>query len=294
MRTRAALYLFPVIVLSLLWLSPPLMAAEKSSKETKLGDAREYVEAIDRARDLSVDEQIELWRRFLNDHPNSSFRDEIETNVKHLDDLLTQTDPTRKREQKDSDRYLRAVEYSKKLSNEDQSDLWEQFLEENPQTLYRKEILQRLEELHVKPERRTPLVGVKNEAVVTVKQSPVISRLPYKNAQKATLLATFPGLIVPGIAHWYTRDYAIAGILTGARVGGLAIGIPGIINQNRTLIIIGAVLAGFSYLVDIADAPFTVSRYNDELDRAAKTTSLMNPRIFGTTSWGEIAVSFHF
>jgi hypothetical protein len=79
-------------------------------------------------------------------------------------------------------------------------------------------------------------------------------------------LATFPGLVVPGIAHWYTRDYTLAGVLTGLRVGGLAVLIPGIIDGNAAMTIAGAILAGFSYIVDVADAPFTVKRYNDALE----------------------------
>jgi hypothetical protein len=246
-------------------------AGPKPLGDEAFRDAREYLEAVTQAKDLSVDDQVELWRRFLNSHPQSTFRDEIETNMKSLDEFMLETNPVRKREQRESEKYLRAVEYSKKLAPGDRIDLWEQYLEENPSSLYRKEILQRLEGLRSTQKKPGPRAApVRPGAGIAPARAPLMPDLPFKNAQTAILLATFPGLLVPGIGHWYTRDYALAGILTGCRVAGLAVGIPGVISGNSTMIVAGAIIAGFSYLVDIADAPFTVARYNDALEDGAK------------------------
>jgi hypothetical protein len=279
---------FPNVLCSLLFLTGlPAWASAADASNESLRDAKDYLEAIQKAKELSIDDQIELWRRFLDDHPQTSFRDEIEANKKHLDEFLLETDPVRKRERMDSDRYLRAVEFSKKLSPEDQVDLWEQYLGENPGTLYRKEILQRLEGLQAKQKKRKPgEPPTVPKQSLPVTSSPIAPRLPYKDSQTAVLLATFPGLVVPGIAHWYTRDYALAGILTGVRAGGLAVGIPGIVQGNSTMIVAGAIIAGFTYLLDIIDAPFTVQRYNEDLETGSKAKAEVFP--FG------VAVSFNF
>lgn len=219
--------------------------------------------------------QIECWQRFLHDYPTTTFRDEIEGNIRHLDKFLLETDPVRKREQRDSERYLRAVRLSQKLPPQDEIDLWEQFLEEGPDTLYRKEILQRLQRLTAKetPRATRTTVAAPMPSTQPVTNSPLSPRLPFKSEQKAVLLSTFPGLLVPGIGHWYAEEYVLAGILTGVRVGGLALGIPGIIKNNSAMIIVGAILAGASYLIDIADAPFAVNRFNEALEEKSTSRS---------------------
>jgi hypothetical protein len=288
MRIQAGFGLLLLLVVSSASAEPKAPPADETMR-----DARDYLGAISQAKELSIDDQIEFWRHFLNDHPQTSFRSEIEANKKRLDEFLMETDPTRKREQKDSDRYLRAVEIAKKLSEEDQIDLWGQYLDENPRSLYRKEILQKLEGLTAKqgksgvarPSTTPPRPGLRESGPVSI-----APRLETKDPSTAILLGTFPGLLVPGIAHWYTRDYTLAGVLTGARVGGLAIGIPGIIRNNPTMIIAGAIVAGFTYLVDVADAPFTVQRYNDDLETKAKAESRSESEVFPLG----FSVSFNF
>ncbi|MFH1262011.1 MAG: hypothetical protein V1495_01020 [Pseudomonadota bacterium] len=280
MRFSAAPYRI-LAVAALFLVVSPLFAAGSKSSDPKPGEAGDYLEAVTRAKEMEVGDQIDLWRRFLDKHPQTSFRDEIEGNMRNLDELLTETDPIRKREQKDSDRYLRAVEFSRKIPTDDQIDLWEQYLEERPNTMYRKEIVQRLEELRAKQPKTKPqpAPGKPSAAVGPVAKPaeiPINPRLPFKDKQTAILLGTFPGLIVPGLAHWYTKDYVIAGTLTGLRVGGLAIGIPGIVGGNKVMIAAGAIIAGFSYLFDVADAPYAVDRYNEDLEQKAKSSPGMS------------------
>ena len=66
------------------------------------------------------------------------------------------------------------------------------------------------------------------------------------------------------MGHWYTQDYVIAGVLTAIRVGGIAIGLAGIINGTSEKIYIGSGMAIISYALDIADAPYSAERYNDQ------------------------------
>ncbi len=278
--------------LPLITLLLSLNGAFAASQNDRMKDAKIYLESLDEIKELPIEKQIEAWRRFLEKHPDTLFREEIDTNLKYLDELLAETDPLRKQDQRDSDRYLKVVEFAKKLSQEDQIALWEQFLEENPKTIYRREILTRLQKLraHQIPRKTEKKKPSKTEEII--QPQPVIPHLDFKDTQKAVLLATFPGLVVPGLGHWYAADYVIGGILTGIRVAGLSIGIPGLINRNRTLIIAGALLTGFSYLVDVVDAPFAVQRYNEELElKSGFKTSFLDP-IRGYT--GSIMVTYYF
>jgi hypothetical protein len=68
------------------------------------------------------------------------------------------------------------------------------------------------------------------------------------------------------MGHWYTKEYVTAGVLTGVRVGAVALGIPAIVNKDQALFITAVVLYGFTYLFDVIDAPFAVDRYNERLD----------------------------
>jgi hypothetical protein len=261
---RRALFSFVLFI-------PLLLYSTSTIAEDTGADARAYLETIEQLKDRPVDKQIEGWRKFLSQHPNSSFREEIEGNLKNLEELNINTDPTQQKEKRDTERYLRAVEFAKKLGPSDQILLWKQFLDENPESIYRREAKKTLDELQLKG--GTPLSKPPGSTVVTPGGVPepirVAPELAYKDPQKALLLAAFPGLIVPGIAHWYTRDYPTAGLLTGLRVGGLAVGIPAIINRKNSLIWIGGILAGLSYIIDVVDAPFTVERYNDALEQKA-------------------------
>ncbi|HLG19810.1 MAG TPA: hypothetical protein VI895_08365 [Bdellovibrionota bacterium] len=259
-----------LVVLSLLWVAPlfPVLAQENGTTNSNLSDAGEYLDAVEKLKNEPVPKQIDAWQKFLQDHPDTSFRSEIERNLKSLEDLLSQTDPQRKREQRDTERYLRAVEFSKKLNQSDQTALWQQFLRENPKSIYRQEVESNLEKLRA----GGGVAPIQGTATPAGPQEPVARRLAYLDSQKAVLLATFPGLIVPGMGHWYTEEYVTAGVLTGIRVGSIALGIPMIVQRNTPGIIVASVIYGFTYLYDAIDTPFAVQRYNAEVEKSGKTS----------------------
>ncbi len=254
--------------------------AQETQKASEGSEVGVYLQAVDNLHDKSLEQQIEGWRRFLKDHPQSPYRDEIEGNLRNLEDLMANTDPQQIKEKRDTERYLRAVEYAKKLSPTDQLALWEQFLDENPQSIYRREATRNLEELRARPVPGTP-VGTPSQpssmSIPTAPTQPVVPQVEFKNPQTGILLATFPGLIVPGIGEWYSHDYTIGGVLTALRLGGLGLGIPGIINENYVLLTIGAALFGFSYIYDIVDAPYAVQRYNDALEQQKNVARGFSP-----------------
>jgi hypothetical protein len=264
---RAALFVLLAALLPL-----PAPAGDSPS------DSGAYLQALERLKDAPIDAQVEGWKRFLADHPDTSYRREIETNLKNLEELLSQTDPVQKKEHRDTERYLRAVEYAKRLSPADKILLWEQFLEENPDSIYRSEARKTLDELRGRaPGPPRGDLSPSGDAPPSGARVAVAPSLEYKDRQTAILLATFPGLVVPSLGHWYTRDYLWAGVLTGVRVGGLAIGIPGIVNEDTGLIILGSLLFGVSYLIDVVDAPFSVDRYNEALEEGTVSSRYPAP-----------------
>lgn len=262
----------------------------EDSRQT-MQDAKVYLEQLEKIKDTPIPQQIQAWQNFLEENPNTAFREEIESNIENLNELLLETDPKRKKEQMDSQRYIRASIFAKKLNPNEQIELWEQFLEENPDSIFRSEVQSRLRELRsqqrpkIKRPKRKPTAQPKPFLSDRV---PITRNLPYKSPQKATLLATFPGLIVPGMGHWYTEDYVFAGILTGVRVGGLAVGIPGIVKRNTPMIVSGALIAFFSYIADALDAPFSARRYNEKLDQENPSAKL---EIFSPSSLG-LSITF--
>ena len=233
--------------------------------QTEGSDLSEYIDAVSKLRGLSIDRQIESLKTYLENHPESPFRDEVESNINQLNRFLTTTDPTKKRAEKDTELYLKAVGLAKTLPAEEQAALWEQFLKENPDTMYKKDILYKLSALRSKLPRTQANPNAPSE---TAPKAPVVRRLAYKDKDKALLLSIFPGLVVPGIAHWYTRDYMIAGIITAFRIVGLGVGFNGYVNQSDNAMLVGGIITTFSYGADIIDAPFTVDRYNDALEAA--------------------------
>src|SRR5262249_53462945 len=110
-------------------------------------DTKKNLEKAEKLKDAPLDAQMNGCGKNLKDHPNSSFREEINNNVKNLEDLLANTDPAQQKEKRDTERYLKAVEFAKKLSPSDQIELWEQFLSENPKSLYTREARKNLENL---------------------------------------------------------------------------------------------------------------------------------------------------
>jgi hypothetical protein len=246
-------------------LAAALLLSASASFPQEITDAEAYLGTIEKLKDQPIDKQIEDWRLFLSEHPDSAFRGEIESNLRVLEDLQLKTDPKRRKEAYDTERYMRAVEYAKTLSPADQAALWEQFLEENPQSLFRKEAETRLEQLRG-GNRGSPVVAPPSAPVPRTEAAPVAPDLNYKDPQTALLLAIFPGLVVPGMGHWYAKDYLVAGVLTGLRVVALGLGIPSIVEQQEIMLIVASILYGFTYFADVADAPFAVRRYNEALE----------------------------
>jgi hypothetical protein len=291
---RLASLITAVLTFSILFTACPV-SAEEGKKPPGGAETATYLKGLEGMHDKPMDAQIEGWRKFLQEHPDSPYRGEIEANVRNLEDLLANTDPVQQKEKKDTERYLRAVEYAKKLSVTDQISLWEQFLGENPQSIYRREAKRNLEELKARDNPAPDKPGYspgRSQSSPPPQEQLVTPALDFKSPQTGALLATFPGLIVPGIGHWYVKEYMTAGILTGLRVAGLALGIPGIIRNNTVMIVLGAAFFGFTYIYDIADAPYAVARYNEALEH--KNPSALKEESLPGRTLASISYSFSF
>lgn len=257
-------------------------ADERPAEPAVLRDAKEYSDILDKIAKLKIDDQVDAWQTFLSDHPNQSFRKEIEKNIERLESLSTKKNDKKHGDEKDAELYLKAIEYvkNKRLNSEDQILMWQQFLDDHPTNIYRNEVQTKIYKLkrtlprmqavpktqsQLSPQSATPSsIPPKPPLAIEKKTSNNVGGIkPIKDPDRATLLAWLPGLVVPGMGHWYTNDFAIAGILTAIRVGGTIIGVIGIINRENEKIFIGAGMDVVSYAIDIADAPFSANRYNE-------------------------------
>lgn len=267
---------FRVFIAASVFLISTSFAGEKQNESVMLRDAKDYIDTIEKVTKLKIDDQIDAWQTFLSDHPQQSFRKEIEKNIGLLQSLSQKKQTGKQGDERDAELYLKALEFSKKLSPQDQMQLWQQFLDENPTSIYRNEAQTRLYRLK-RTTPRTQQVPARNppqqqRAPAPTSQitpapanaSAVGGIKPIKDPDQALLLATLPGLVVPGMGHWYTEDYVIAGVLSAIRIAGLGIGIPGIINSDYNLIYLGGGVALLSYVIDIADAGYSADRYNED------------------------------
>lgn len=244
-------------------------------------DAKEYIETIEKVSKLKIDDQIDVWQTFLSDNPKQSFRKEIEKNIELLQSLSQKKPTSKQGDEKDAELYLKALEFSKKLSLNDQISLWEQFLTENPTSIYKVEAqsrLTRLKQYKTKKFPNTISTPISTSQPTKQNQAPTIQSKPnstvpntlsgrpkkFKDEDQAVLLAGLAGLIVPGMGHWYTEDYVIAGVLTAIRVAGVAIAVPGILNSNYNQIYVGGGMAVLTYAIDIADASYSAQRFNNK------------------------------
>ena len=274
---------FRVLIAAILIASNLSFAAEKNDDTHAIRDAKDYILTIEKASKLKLDDQIDAWQTFLSDHPKHTFRKEIEKNIEVLQSL-SQKGPTAKQgDERDAELYLKALDFSKKLSLNDQIDLWKQFLDENPTSIYRTEAQNRLIRLQRYKAKKFPQsrsvpaqpmqpTSPKPSSQAPVKAEPVKitvgSGKKLKDEDQALLLASLAGIVVPGMGHWYTEDYVIAGTLTALRLLGLGIGIPGVVNSNYTQIYVGGGIALVSYVIDVADAPYSAQRFNNKQQSA--------------------------
>lgn len=269
---------FRVLVAAALLTTTLSWGGEKASESVIVRDAKEYIETIEKVSKLKIDDQVDVWQTFLSDHPKQTFRKEIEKNIDLLQALSQKKAAGKQGDERDAELYLKALEFSKKLSLNDQISLWEQFLNENPTSIYRTEAQTRLSKLKAYKAKKFPNAASaqpqqpKTAAPVsqlkTVAPAPAVSSLggrakKFKDEDQAMLLAGLAGIVVPGMGHWYTEDYVVAGVLSAMRITGFVVGIPGIINSNYNQIYIGGGIAVLSYAIDIADAPYSAQRYNN-------------------------------
>lgn len=279
-------------------------AAEKPTNAVQLRDAKDYIDTIEKVTKLKIDDQIDVWQTFLSDHPQNTFRKEIEKNIELLQSLTQKKQSGKQGDERDAELYLKALEFSKKLSPNDQIQLWQQFLDENPNSIYRNEAMTRLARLKRGPVQQAPRTAPAQptaprtqpapQAPAQTKKTTVGGIKPIKDRDQALLLASLAGIVVPGMGHWYTEDYVIAGVLTGIRVGGIAIGLPGIINTDYSLMYLGGGLILLSYVLDIADAPFSADRYNESHSTAMMNSTLPIQLASNGITYPLFAYSFQF
>lgn len=264
----------------------PLTAFAQISDELmqQQEDARLYLEMIDILKDAPIADQIAGWEKFLGDNPKSYFKEEITSNLESMKARRAASEKAR--EEQDSRLYFKTIEQAAALPLAEQIKLWQRFVHDNPDSLFANEArttLNRLKEEQrwgggdaAAPKKSPPLAANKLPPVTVLPNTPPQARAAAPTAdasdtqrrdpEQALFLAAVPGLVIPGLGHFYSERYAMGGFLAAVRVSGLALIGVGAYREINQLIIPGAALALLSYAVDIFMAPIEARNYNNALE----------------------------
>ena len=131
--------------LVILWVSLYIgISAADDADQTRtlfFRDAKNYLETIKQAKNIKLDEQLELWKNFLVQYPETFFKEEIQYNLSQLEDVLGIKSKTTK-ELSGTYVFLEAQKHivQNGFSVEKQILLWKQFLSEQPGNPHTNEI----------------------------------------------------------------------------------------------------------------------------------------------------------
>lgn len=258
-------------------------------------DTTAYSNLLIKLRGLSLEKSLQTIEAYLQNNPNSLYKSEIEHNIATLQKLIPkETSPGQDdQKSKDTELFFKAQGLAKTLPLAEKIQLWQQFIRENPHSIYLKDAQYNLNKL----QERNSASSVQNSINANVAQNQdtlVAKKLPYKDPKRAMTLATTAGLVVPGMGHWYTKDYIPAGIFTGLRVIGIGMFTKGYYDNSRSTQVTGFLIGLFSYIADIADAPFSVERYNDKVDKEMNNQALKLNQNFDRHITHDFVISFKF
>ena len=260
-------------------------------------DARLYLEMVDVLKNAPLDDQVAGWNRFLKKHPDNYFKEEIRGNLESM--RARQALKEKAQEEEDSRLYFKTVEKATSAPLSQQIVIWDRFLRDHPDSLFANEArttLNRLKqekqwgggEVPVPSKQPTPVV---QKTPPTPKPEPAVQNLEpkkpepakpdtsegielatqdedekYLDPERALFLAVGPGLIVPGLGHFYAKQYAIGAFLASLRVVGLLVLAAGIFEDSIGFTIPGGVITGTSYFLDVLRAPEAAREYNAKLN----------------------------
>ena len=285
---------FITLILLASLLQPTLLHSqtpEPSEAEKKLmqqqEDARLYLETIDVLHDQPLEAQIEGWQRFLRKHPDSYFKQEIQANLDSM--LARRALVTKKQEEEDSRLYFATIERAASYDLDKQIVTWEKFIKENPDSIFANEARTTLNRLKqeaqwsggeikrkVPPAKKQPENEKKKQS--TLDQAKGLEDVPqdtdqlrledsrYLDPDKALFLAALPGLVIPGLGHFYAKSYAMGSFLAAIRLAGIGFLAMGAFRGSNAFILPGGILALTSYALDVGLAPKVARDYNYALD----------------------------
>ena len=134
------MYRFYWVGLLVVILYSPLFASDQQST-VFFRDAKNYLQSIENAKEAKLHEQIEIWKNFLIQYPDTYFRQEIESNLTQLEKILgLESAPSA--ELSDTEVFFKAKNYIIKnnLTMQDQILLWRQFLSDHPKNVHNNEV----------------------------------------------------------------------------------------------------------------------------------------------------------
>ncbi|MEZ4818509.1 MAG: hypothetical protein R3A45_00945 [Bdellovibrionota bacterium] len=128
-------------------------------------DAKNYLEAIAKIKKLPLDQQLEVWRNFLVQYPETFFKEEIQYNLAQLENVLGVKQQTSK-ELTNTAIFLKAQKYiaTHKLSTKDQILLWQQFLMEHPDNKHNEEVRGMISQLKFSLQKKPSPSNTSNSA----------------------------------------------------------------------------------------------------------------------------------
>jgi hypothetical protein len=246
--------------------------SEENQKKQR--DFDEYLRQLTLFKDASTKEQIQNLEQFLEDHPDTSVKNEIQGNLQSLKATLRAEEEAKVAKNiQDKEDYEKFRAEIKGLAPSDQIARYDEFIKTHSDSAVidtAKNDQQALVQAQLKASAGQQPAG--QPAAQAGQAAPVLPLAPpgnTKDPNHAIFMAAVPGLFVPGMGSFYAGDSATGVVLVLVRVAGYTMGGVGVARHSNGLIITGALAAGFSYLLDIAAAPILARDYNEKLEKKA-------------------------
>ncbi len=241
-------------------------------------DVRRYLETIEALKNAPLEERIKRWEQFLQDYPDTAFKDDIKKEIVDSNSILRakQEDEISK-EVEEKQRYDAFKDEIAALPIDQKIERYEDFINENRESSVHDQAVSDLSALKESQDVAKPVTPTGAGTSTGINQpikdeNALTSNLKYKDPEHALFMAAVPGLIVPGMGSFYAGDNATGVILVVLRIAGLGMMGAGIARESNSLLITGGIAAGFSWVVDMVAAPIIAKEHNKKLEKANPST----------------------
>ena len=254
---------------------------EGSSEDLqKAQDVRRYLETLDSLKNAPLKDQIEGWKQFLDDYPDTAFKDDISNNISNMNAVLrAQEQEEIGKEIQDKEVYEKFKSEIAAFSKDEKINKYEKFIENHEGSTIQALAIEDLNKLKSSQETaaQSPSSTVQPKETPSQTTLKLVPEGKTKDPNHALLLATLPGLAVPGMGSFYAGDTTTGVVLVVLRLAGLGMIGAGLYNDSNNMIITGAIAAGFSYAIDTVAAPISARKYNERLEEKGNKQARISP-----------------